>query len=212
MTATRASRSPTAYDVHPSVSHARAILDNLPEKTGRSIDEWIDLVRASGPGGDRERKEWLRKAHGIGGTTASMIVDRAAGRGNEDTDPAAYLRAAPGYVEEMYGGPKAGLRPVHDALMALGRSLGDDVKVCPCKTIVPLYRHHVFAQIRPSTRTRIDLGLALKGVSEPLPERLIDTGGLAKGDRITHRIPVSAPDEIDIEVERWLRSAYELDA
>jgi hypothetical protein len=75
---------------------------------------------------------------------------------------------------------------------------------------VPLYRLHVFAQLKPSTRTRLDLGFALKDL--PVEGRLIDTGGFAKKDRITHRIPLSAVDEIDGEVKKWLERAYEMDA
>ena len=86
------------------------------------------------------------------------------------------------------------------------------MKVSPAKTIVPLYRNHVFAQLKPSTRTRLDLGLALKGVRQRIPQRLIATGGLEKGDRITHRIPLSRVSEIDDAVLSWLRVAYELDA
>ena len=85
------------------------------------------------------------------------------------------------------------------------------MKACPCKTIVPLYRSHVFAEIKPTTKTRIDLGLALEGVARELPERLIDTGGLAKKDRITHRFAVTSVDEVDGEVGESLRVAYELD-
>src|SRR4029077_1504820 len=118
-----------------------------------------------------------------------------------NTDPAAYLRNAPQWVEAMYTGPKAALRPIHDALIKLGQSLGSDVKVCPCQTIIPLYRNHVIAQIKPTTNTRIDFGLSLKGVTKKLPKRLIDTGGLQKGDRITHRIPISSLDEIDDQVK-----------
>jgi hypothetical protein len=72
------------------------------------------------------------------------------------------------------------------------------------------YRNHVFAQIKPTTRTRIDLGFAL-GPRKP-EGRLIDTGGYAKKDRITHRIPISSLPEIDGEVNRWLRLAYDDDA
>ena len=110
----------------------------------------------------------------------------------------------------MYDGPKASLRPLYDRLLTLGLSIGDDVKACPCKTIVPLYRRHVFAQIKPTTRTRIDLGLALGAMKTP--SRLVATGGLAKGDRITHRIEITAPKDIDAEVARWLKKAYALDA
>jgi hypothetical protein len=110
----------------------------------------------------------------------------------------------------MYGGAKAALRPLHDRLITLALRLGPDVKVCPCKTIVPLYRQHVFAEIKPATRTRLDFGFALGDLKAE--RRLIDTGGFAKKDRITHRIPILRPADIDLEVERWLRKAYELDA
>ncbi len=76
--------------------------------------------------------------------------------------------------------------------------------------MVPLYRNHVFAQIKPTTRTRIDLGFALGDTAAR--GRLIDTGGFAKKDRITHRIPITRVDEIDAEVEAWLHKAYEMDA
>jgi uncharacterized protein DUF5655/uncharacterized protein DUF4287 len=199
------------YSVHPSIAYARAVLNNVPEKTGRSLAEWVELIRKEGPKGEKERRDWLKKKFKLGSTTAWMLVEQAEGKANQDTDPDVYLRKAPGYVEEMYAGPKAALRPLHDALIELGRSLGPDVKVCPCETIVPLYRHHVFAQIKPATQKRIDFGLALKGASGKLPARLIDTGGLAKKDRITHRIAITSPREIDAEVEHWLRVAYDLD-
>ena len=92
----------------------------------------------------------------------------------------------------------------------LGLSMGPDAKACPCETIVPLYRNHVFAQIKPTTKTRIDFGLALKDT--PATGRLLDTGGFAKKDRITHRFAITAPAEIDEEVRRWLKRAYEMDA
>jgi Domain of unknown function (DUF5655) len=110
----------------------------------------------------------------------------------------------------MFSGGKAGLRPVYDALLQMALGLGKDVKACPCKTIVPLYRNNVFAQLKPSARTRLDLGLALK--NQETPPRLIDTGGFAKKDRITRRIAISSIEEIDGEVEHWLKAAYDLDA
>ena len=132
------------------------------------------------------------------------------GKGEEDT-PEAYLKAAPRYIEEQYAGPKEKLRPIYDELPRLRKSLGDDVRACPCKTIVPLYRKHVFAQIKPTTNTRIDFGLCLTQYKGKLPKRLVDTGGLAKKDRITHRIELRSVAEIDNEVQKWLQTAYDLD-
>jgi hypothetical protein len=62
---------------------------------------------------------------------------------------------------------------------------------------------------RLAPRTRIDLGFALG--ARPTEGRLVDTGGYAKKDRITHRIPISSLAEIDDEVKQWLRIAFEED-
>ena len=132
------------------------------------------------------------------------------GKGEEAGDPDLYLQSAERDVEAMFSGVKTNLRPIYDALLKLGLKIGKEAKACPCKTIVPLYRNHVFAQIKPTTNSRIDLGFAL-GDMKPTG-RLIDTGGFAKKDRITHRIPITALSDIDDEVKRWLKVAYDRDA
>ncbi len=196
------------YSVHPGVAMIRDWVVSLPEKTGKSLEEWVRLVQKSGMPTEKERREWLKGQFKLGTNTVWWIVERAAGRGEEDADPDAYLRAAPAYVDAMFAGSKAAMRPVYDELLKLALGLGDDVRACPCKTIVPLYRTHVFAELKPSTRTRIDLGLALKDAEAS--GRLLDTGGRARGDRLTHRIPVTRPAEIDDEVRHWLKAAYDL--
>jgi Domain of unknown function (DUF5655)/Domain of unknown function (DUF4287) len=198
----------TPYSVHPGVLMVQNWVATLKQKSGRSLDEWLTLIRKSGPPTEKERREWLKKEYGLGTNTAWWLAERAEGKG-EDGDPDAYLEQANQYVEEMYSGPKAGLRPIYDKLLKLGLGIGKDAKACPCKTIVPLYRNHVFAQIKPTTRTRIDLGFALGACKAA--GRLIDTGGYAKKDRITHRIPISSLNEIDAEVKQWLHTAYEED-
>ena len=180
----------------------------LKEKTGRSIEEWLQLVGKSGPPTENERRAWLKSEHGLPTMSAWRIAECAGVKASEFADPEAYLRAADQYVDAMFSG-KAGLRPIYDTLLKLGLGLGKDVKACPCQTMVPLYRKHVFAQIKPTTRTRIDLGFALG--ARPADGRLIDTGGFAKKDRITHRIPISSLAEIDNEVKQWLRTAFEED-
>jgi hypothetical protein len=111
-------------------------------------------------------------------------------------------------VDAIFSGPKAALRPMYEELLKLGLALGDDVKVCPCKTIVPFYRKHVFAQVKAPSRSRLDLGFALQDWQ---PEgRLIDTGGFAKKDRITHGIEIAKPAGIDAEIKKWLKAAYEM--
>jgi hypothetical protein len=110
----------------------------------------------------------------------------------------------------MFSGKRAALKPVYDKLLKVGLASGKDAKACPCKTIVPLYREHVFAEIKPATNTRIDLGLALGKVTAKIPARVEPVKG-AKGNRITHRIAIEAVDDIDDFVVKWLKTAYDAD-
>jgi hypothetical protein len=188
----------------------QAWITGLLGKTGRTLEEWVELVQDEGPETERERRAWLKAKHGLGTNASWWISQRAEGRGAEDGDPEAYLRAAKGYVEAMFEGKKAGLKPLYEKLLELARGLGSDVKVCPCKTIIPLYRQHVFAEIKPATSNRLDLGLALGDLKAS--GRLVETGGFEKKDRITHRIPITSLSEIDAEVKKWLKHAYDLDS
>lgn len=204
-------KTQAVYDVHPGVAMVKKWVSELKEKTGRSLEEWLSLVKKEGPKDEKSRREWLKTKHKLGTNSAWWIAERAEGKG-EDDSPEAYMKSAAKYVEEQYAGPREKLRPIFDELLKLGKSMGDDVKVCPCKTIVPLYREHVFAQIKPSTNSRVDFGFALTRHKGKLPKRLVDTGGLAKKDRITHRIELTAASQIDAEVKKWLKTAYDLDA
>jgi hypothetical protein len=208
-TATQAKKK-SIYSVHPGVLMTQKWIGELKQKTGRSLEEWLRHIKKEGPQDEKERRAWLKERYGLGTNTAWWLAERSVNKGTETGDPDAYLESAERDVEKMFSGGKAHLRPVYDALLKLGLKTGKEAKACPCQTIVPLYRHHVFAQIKPTTQTRIDMGFAL-GDMKPTG-RLIDTGGFAKKDRITHRIPITSVDDIDDEVKHWLKVAYDRDA
>lgn len=199
------------YSVHPAVLHGQAMVRDLAAKTGRALEEWTELLDKEGLADEKQRWRWLRGEHGLGGATSSLIAELSLGKGAEKVDPEAYLAAAPAWVDALYSGPKAGLRPIHDTLVELALALGSDVRVCPATTIVPLYRRHVFAEIKPATAKRIDLGLSLRNSTQDVPYRLIETEGLDRGDRITHRFEITTPHDIDGQVREWLRIAYATD-
>ena len=196
------------YSVHPSVAYTQKIIANLKTKTGRSIDEWIAFVKKSGPKTEVERRAWLKDTHKLGTNYAWWIAERADGKGGDEDSPEAYLRQAPKYVEGMFAGKRAALKPIYDKLLAMGLGIGKDAKACPCKTIVPLYREHVFAEIKPATNARIDVGLALGADAQKLPARIEPVKG-SKGNRITHRIAIESIDDVDDFVARWMKKAYE---
>jgi hypothetical protein len=211
MSATQPKRK-SIYGVHPGVAMTQKWIAELKQKTGRSLEGWLRLIKKSGPKDEKARREWLKTEHGLGTNYASSLAERADGKGAEMGDPDAYLAAADGYVEQMFAGGKADLHPIYEALLKTGLKIGKDVKACPCQTIVPFYRKHVFAQIKPTTTKRIDIGFALGDMKIPAKSRLIDTGGFAKKDRITHRIELTSPKDIDDEVKHWLKVAYDRDA
>ena len=202
----------TPYDLHPSVAYVQAILANLEARTGRSLEAWVDLARKASPAETKARRAWLME-QGLGTNQASLVAQRAGadpGHAFGET-PEGYLAAAPGYVDAQYGGRKAALRPLFERIVSLARGLGADVKVCPCETIVPLFRHHVFAEVKPFT-ARLDLGLALGDPASVLDPRgrLKDTGGFTRKDRITHKLELASEADL-ASAQAWLKQAYARD-
>lgn len=197
------------YDLHPSVRMLQSVIAGMKVKTGRSLDEWVRHVKRHGPAGEEARAAWLKTAHKLGTNYATWIAQRSAGKKETTEEADEYLKHAEDYVDKMYAGPKQHLRPIYDEILAFAKTLGKDIGVSPCQTIVPIYRNHVIAQIKPTTSTRIDLGLALRDTKTP--KRLLDTGGFAKKDRITHRIEIRSSKDFNGEARRWMRKAYEMD-
>ena len=197
------------YDLHPSVAMAHSLIAGMKQKTGRSLDEWVQLAKKHGPAGEKERAAWLKGEHGLGTNYAGWIAGRSLGKTGATDSADEYLQAAPDYVDKMFAGPKEHLRAIYDEILAFAKTLGPDIRVSPCQTFVPIYRKHVIAQVKPTTRTRIDLGLALGDTKTP--KRLIDTGGFAKKDRITHRIEIGRLEDFDEAAKQWMKKAYAMD-
>jgi len=198
------------YSPHPSIAMVQKWVRDLPEKTGRNLDQWMDYILKEGPGDEKQARGWLKERHGIGTNTAWWLAERAYGKDKSfaEEDPKQYLKQADKFVEAMFAKRQA-LVPIYYALIELGFSMGKDVIACPCQTIVPLYRNHVFAQIKPATLTRIDFGLALKDA--PVSGKMIDTGGFEKKDRISRKFEIFTVKDITSEVKKWLKKAYEMD-
>jgi len=196
------------YSVHPGVVLVQRFIAALPARTGRPLDAWLELLRTTGPADPRARRDWLRRTHRLDAGTARWIAEHAAGRQPAESDPSAYLEAAPLYVEAMFSGTKTRLRPLYDTLLGVALGLGEDVRVCPARDRVPMYRSRVFAQVVPAARTHLDIGLAL-GTTRT-PGRLLPAHGRKRDDPITHRLPIARPEEIDTDLRTWLRIAYEL--
>ena len=110
----------SVYSVHPGVLMTQKWLAELKQKTGRTRDEWLRVIRKDGPADEKARRDWLREKYGLNTMTATWLAERSFGKGAEMEDPDLYLESAERDVDEMFSGGKAELRPVYDALLKLG--------------------------------------------------------------------------------------------
>jgi hypothetical protein len=167
--------------------------------TGRSWDEWIALARRSGLKDAASLKARLRGHLGLKPMTASWIAHEALTEtGSEYDDPDRL-------VDALYAGERATLRPLHDALVDEFAALGDDVVVTACKTKVPVYRKHVFAELRPAGAA-VELRLALGDVKPVGRLKAVARG--QPGERMTHVVRLHDVDAIDGQLRAWMAVAY----
>jgi hypothetical protein len=171
-------------------------LANIEKKTGKTITELAALVRSSGLTKHGELRNWAKAAFGLGFGDANTLVHVAL----REAAPAAPVDDP---LETIYAGPKAGMRAIHEKLMAEMGAFGE-FEVAPKKGYVSLRRKKQFAMIGPATNTRFEVGLNLKGVA--------GTGRLEecppKG-MCSHKVKLTGVGEVDKELVGWLRMAWE---
>src|SRR5215510_8755343 len=102
------------YGVHPGVAMVQKSIAQLKGKTGRSLEEWIEFINSEGPATVEARRDWLKTTQGLGTNYSWWLADWSLGLGEEDGDPEKYLAKAEEYVADMYSGPRAALKPIHN--------------------------------------------------------------------------------------------------
>ena len=123
-----------------------AVSASLAVRTGRSLEQWLALVRSSGvdPLDQTAVRNWLRREHGVPQNSQWAIADAARQAG--------WVRpTVPEYIDRQYAGAKAALRPIYDALAAAIGELGDDVTAEGRGSYVPFVRGRQFAAIATAT-------------------------------------------------------------
>ena len=172
----------------------QSMIDNLPAKTGRSLNEWVAVLAGTGLEKHSELVNHLKQQHGISHGFANGIVLRY----RDQRQPS----ASDDLVAPQYAGTKAALRPILDAIVTAASSFGNDVEVAPKRTSVSLRRTKQFAVVEAVSARRVQLGLQLKG--DPTTERLLSGNAMC-----SHKVNLGTSDEVDDEVIGWLRAAYE---
>lgn len=176
----------------------QTMIDNMPEKTGKPLEEWFQLISAAGPEKHGEIMKLLKGEHGVTHGYANTISTLYRRR---DSGPP----AEEDLVSAQYRGAKENLRPIYEEVLGIVQGFGSDVEIAPKKTYVSLRRSKQFAIVQASTKTRVDLGLNLKGVA---PTERLEGGNVFSG-MCTHRVRLTDVGDVDEQVRAWLREAYE---
>lgn len=173
---------------------------SLEEKTGKSLAQWTKLAATSGKAKHGEIVAWLKGEHGLTHGYANLVAHTTL-----KSDAGSRVAAGDDLVSEMFAGGKEDLRPIFDKLLAAALACGTDIEQAPKKGYLSLRRKTQFATLHPSTKTRFDLGLKLKGV--PAKGRLEAAGSW--NAMVSHRVRLESAADVDGEVVGWVRAAYE---
>ncbi len=176
---------------------AKAMIANMKEKTGKTLEQWLGVTRKAGLSKHGEIVKMLKSdhsmTHGFANLVAHKTLKSDAGSAGDGDD----------LVAAQYSGAKEGLKPIYDAIIACVEKL-DGVEVSPKKAYVSLRRSKQFAIVQPSTKTRVDLGLNLKG--DPATNRLEDSGSF--NAMVSHRVRLEKASDVDKEVKAWIKKAW----
>ena len=176
-----------------------AMIAGLPEKTGKSLEQWHKIVRSSKLSKHKEIVTYLKLEHGITHGFANMIALQFLNSDSQTATDTSEL------LDAQYSGAKLELRPVYEAILAAVQKFGNDVEVCPKKQYVSLRRNKQFAIIQPSTSTRVDVGINLKDTN---PTNRLEVAGSFNA-MVSHRVRVTKASEVDKELIGWLKQAYQ---
>jgi hypothetical protein len=174
-------------------------LAKIEKRTGKTLAQLTTIVKNSGLTRHGELVAMLKQDLGMGHGDANTLVHYSL----KSAGPGAGAVATPEVLDAMYTGTKAGLRPIHDALMAAIETFGP-FEISPKKGYVSLRGKKQFAMVGPATNTQVEIGLNMKGVKGT--SRLIEQkpGGMCQ-----YKVRVGNAKEVDAELLGWIRQAYD---
>lgn len=175
-----------------------SMVQNLKENTGKTLEQWMKIAKATKLEKHGQIVSFLKEQHEVGHGYANLIAQKTL-------EPVGGAAGGDDLVESQYSGAKAGLKPIYEALRAAMGKFGGDVAFSPKKAYVSVRRGKQFAILQPSTATRLDVGINLKG--KPTTARLEASGSF--NAMVSHRVRVESSGEVNKELVGWLKEAYE---
>jgi len=177
-------------------------LKNIQARTGKSLEQLGATLRRSGLTKHGELRDFAKRELGLGHGDANTLVHTCL-KSDGASAAAAKGASAGDVLAEIYAGPKADLRPIHDAFMAAIGKFGE-FESAPKKGYVSLRRKKQFAMIGPGTKSRVDVGINMKGVKGT--DRLVE---LPSGGMCQYKVAVTDARDVDKELIAWVKQAFD---
>lgn len=176
----------------------QSIIQNLREKTGKSLEKWVDIVKARNLEKHGQIVKFLKSehefTHGYANLVAHRVLNPVTATGGDNND----------LIENQFSG-KEHFRPLFDEILGIVKSFGEDVEIAPKKATVSLRRKKQFALLKPATKSRFEVGINLK--EHPAKGMLEETK--ASNAMCSHVIKLTVDDKVNDELISWLKKAYD---
>lgn len=175
----------------------QTMIENLHKNTGKTLEQWIELVTKENFDKHGEIVKFLKEKHNFTHGFANLVAHKAkssdAGSAKDTND----------LIAAQYQG-KEHFKPIYDRLISEIMAFGDDIEIAPKNAYVSLRRKKQFATLHPATKTRFEIGINLKG-QEPT--------GILEAEKpnamCSHKMKIADASEIDHEVLTWVKKAYD---
>jgi predicted transport protein len=176
----------------------QTMIDNLHKNSGKTLEEWIEIVQKENIDKHGQIIKFLKEKHGFTYGFANLVAHKARG------SDAGSVENKEDLIENQFKG-KEHFKPLYETIIAEVRKFGRDVEIAPKKNSVSLRRKKQFALLQPATKSRFEIGINLKGHQ---PEGKLESVTKANA-MCSHQINISENELPDDEVFGWLKKAYE---
>lgn len=173
------------------------MIDNLYKNTGKTLEQWIEIVKSQSFVKHGEIISFLKETHGLTHGFANLIAHKAKG-----SDAGSAINKDD-LIAKQYKGKEL-LKPIYDQLISEIQNYGKDIEIAPKNTYVSLRRKKQFATLKPATKSRFEIGINLKG-QEPKGKLEAEKPNAM----CSHKINISGIKDIDKEVLAWIKTAYD---
>ena len=175
----------------------QTMIDNLHKNTGKTLEQWIEIVTKKNFEKHGEIIKFLKEEHDFTHGFANLVAHKA-----KVTDAGSAENANDLIISQYKG--KEHFKTIYDKLISEILTFGNDIEIAPKNTYVSLRRKKQFAILNPATKTRFEIGINLKG-QEPTEKLEAEK----PNSMCSHKIKIGDISEIDKEVMSWIKNAYD---